>query len=148
MTRLGIGDDTTVIAYDDTGGMTAARLVVMLRMLGLDAALLDGGLAAWTGELTTGAGAAREPRHFTARSWPVERLASVDEIALAAARGSASPGMVLTDARPSGRYNGEITAVDPRPGHIPGAVNAPWSAVVDPATTKLLPIPELRAHFA
>ena len=47
MSALGIGDDTVVVAYDDTGGVTAGRLVVMLRMLGRSAALLDGGLGAW-----------------------------------------------------------------------------------------------------
>ena len=48
MGRLGIGDGTTVVAYDDSGGGTAGRLVFMLRVLGHDAALLDGGLAAAT----------------------------------------------------------------------------------------------------
>src|SRR5262245_23223615 len=49
MSRAGIGDDTAVVAYDDSGGGTAGRLVWMLRVLGHDAALLDGGLLAWTG---------------------------------------------------------------------------------------------------
>ena len=47
---LGIGDQSVVVAYDDTGGLTAGRLVTMLRMLGRDAALLDGGLAVWVAE--------------------------------------------------------------------------------------------------
>ena len=55
MSALGIGDDTMVVAYDDTGGMTAARLVWMLRVLGEQAAVLDGGIAAWTGPLLTDA---------------------------------------------------------------------------------------------
>ncbi len=54
MTRLGVGDHTPVIAYDDTGGLTAGRLVVMLRCLGHDAALLDGGLRTWDRELDAG----------------------------------------------------------------------------------------------
>ena len=47
MSRLGIHNDSYVVAYDDTGGMTASRLVVMLRMLGCNASVLDGGIAAW-----------------------------------------------------------------------------------------------------
>ena len=50
MGSLGIGDDTVVVAYDDTGGLTAGRLVTMLRWLGRSAAVLDGGLAGWTAE--------------------------------------------------------------------------------------------------
>ena len=60
MGALGIGDDDTVVAYDDAGGVIAARLVWMLRATGHEAALLDGGLAAWDGELEAGA-AARRP---------------------------------------------------------------------------------------
>ena len=46
MAELGVGDGDTVVAYDDDGGVMAARLVWMLRATGHDAALLDGGLAA------------------------------------------------------------------------------------------------------
>jgi thiosulfate/3-mercaptopyruvate sulfurtransferase len=53
MSSLGIGDDTTVIAYDDAGGVIAARLVWMLRALGHRAGLLEGGISAWTGPLET-----------------------------------------------------------------------------------------------
>ena len=51
MTEAGIGDEDLVIAYDDAGGVVAARLVWMLRATGHDAALLDGGLTAYVGEL-------------------------------------------------------------------------------------------------
>ena len=50
---LGISHEDPVVAYDDSGGMSAGRLVWMLRVLGHDAALLDGGLQGWTGELET-----------------------------------------------------------------------------------------------
>ena len=55
MAAAGIGDDDTVVAYDDAGGVIAARLVWMLRVTGHEATLLDGGLAAWDGELEAGA---------------------------------------------------------------------------------------------
>src|SRR6201996_8166983 len=56
MGALGIGDGDTVVAYDDGGGVIAARLVWMLRVTGHEAALLDGGLAAWRGEHEAGLG--------------------------------------------------------------------------------------------
>src|SRR3954469_3466924 len=83
MGRLGIGDDDTVVAYDDQGGVMAARLVWMLRATGHDAALLDGGIAAYDGPLETPP-PDREPKRFTARPWPADRVASIDDAADAA----------------------------------------------------------------
>jgi thiosulfate/3-mercaptopyruvate sulfurtransferase len=143
MSALGIGDDSVVIAYDDTGGMTASRLVVMLRMIGHDAALLDGGLAAWRGELMTGPGATPEALPFTPCEWPRHRLADADETAQAAADKDA----LVIDARPGPRFTGEVTQIDPRPGHIPGARSAPWSEAIDPTTAKFRPKAALREHY-
>jgi thiosulfate/3-mercaptopyruvate sulfurtransferase len=129
MSPLGIGDGTPVVAYDDAGGAIAARLVWMLRVLGRPAALLDGGLAAWSGALETGAGEVdRRPAVFTAQPWPAERLATIGEVARVADPGS---GLVLLDARAPERYRGESEPVDPRPGHIPGARNLPFSGNLD-----------------
>jgi thiosulfate/3-mercaptopyruvate sulfurtransferase len=140
MGSLGIGDHTIAIAYDDTGGLTAGRLVVMLRMLGVDAAVLDGGLTAWSGEVYDG-WVDPIPTVFTPRDWPSDRLASADETeALAAGTG------VVMDARARERFTGAVTQIDPRPGHVPGAVNAPWSAVLD-ETGRLRSVEQLRAHF-
>ena len=141
MGALGIGDDTLVVAYDDTGGLTAGRLVVMLRMLGHDAAMLNGGLRAWTGPVEKGwvqPGTAM----LAARQWPAGRLVDADTTAAAAATGTA-----VIDARPYERFTGEVAMIDPRPGHIPGARSAPWSAVLD-ADGRLLPLHQLRAHYA
>jgi thiosulfate/3-mercaptopyruvate sulfurtransferase len=69
MGRLGIGDEHLVVAYDDSGGMSAGRLVVMLRMLGRRATLLDGGLAAWPGPVDRGPGLEREQAVFTPSPW-------------------------------------------------------------------------------
>jgi thiosulfate/3-mercaptopyruvate sulfurtransferase len=126
MGSLGIADDDTVIAYDDAGGSVAARLVWMLRVTGHDAALLDGGIDAWPGETSTEP-AARPPTSFTARPWPSDRLASVDEAAAA----GGDPDRVLVDARASARYRGEVEPIDPRAGHIPGAVNLPHAGNLD-----------------
>lgn len=123
MADAGIGDDATVVAYDDAGGVIAARLVWMLRALGVEAAVLDGGLDAWrqahTGEqLETGA-VDPAPASFTARPWPAHLLATIDETQAAAIDGTA----LVLDARTLDRYRGETEPVDARPGHIPGATS-------------------------
>jgi thiosulfate/3-mercaptopyruvate sulfurtransferase len=143
MTSLGIGDDTVVVAYDDTGGLTAGRLVVMLRMLGRDAAVLDGGLRAWTGPVHSGwVQPVPATASFTPAPWPAHRLVDADGVAAVA-----DGGGTVIDARARERFTGEITAVDPRPGHIPGARNAPWNAVLG-ADGRFLPADALRAHYA
>lgn len=145
MSELGIGDDTVVVAYDDTGGLTAGRLVVMLRMLGRAAAVLDGGLAAWTrdgGDIETGSGHTPAPAAFSARPWPADRFADADTTAWHAAAGGA-----VLDARVHDRFTGAQALIDPRPGHVPGARNAPWSAVLD-TEGRLRARDELRAHYA
>jgi thiosulfate/3-mercaptopyruvate sulfurtransferase len=138
MAALGIGDEDTVVAYDDAGGVIAARLVWMLRVTGHDAALLDGGLGAYPGVLETA-----EPRRavtvFTARPWPADRLAGIDD----AAGGS----FVVLDARDPTRFRGDTEPVDPRPGHIPGARSLPCRGNVD-ANGRFLPVSQLRERFA
>ena len=141
MAGLGIGDDTFVVAYDDAGGSVAARLWWMLRATGHRAAVLDGGIAAWPGELETGARpAAAEAVTFTARPWP--RAQVVD------AGGVATFGGVLLDARADERYRGEVEPIDPHAGHIPGALSAPWTEQLDPTTGRFLAPGALRARFA
>jgi thiosulfate/3-mercaptopyruvate sulfurtransferase len=138
MAALGIGDADTVVAYDDAGGVIAARLVWMLRVTGHEAALLDGGIGAWEGALET-TPASRPPATFTPAPWPPERLATIDD--------AADPASAVLDARPRERYLGAPDALDPRAGHIPGARSLPARENVD-ATGRLLPVPELRRRLA
>lgn len=114
--RFGIAPDTQVVAYDDAGGMVAARLWWMLRYLGHDAvAVLDGGWPAWcAADLPRVAGeetAAATTFSGTARR---ERLVTLAEL---------RPGPQLVDARDPRRYRGETEPLDPRAGHIPAARN-------------------------
>lgn len=141
MGSLGIANDSIVVAYDDTGGLTAGRLAVMLRMLGCDAAVLAGGLAAWPGALETGSGRMPTATTFTPVEWPGDRLASAADVDQAVANGGA-----VLDARSHERFLGDVVQVDKRPGHIPGARSAPWSAVLD-ADALPLAADELRDHF-
>ncbi len=147
MGSLGIGDDTTVVAYDDAGGVIAARLVWLLRVLGHEAALLDGGffapeVRAWAGGVTTDV-VPRQPTTFTPRSWPASLLVTIDEVA----PGTRDDATVVLDARPAERYRGEGADVDPRVGHVPGAASVPCRDNVD-ERGHLLPTGTLRARFA
>jgi thiosulfate/3-mercaptopyruvate sulfurtransferase len=122
MGELGIGRDDLVVAYDDSLGTIAARLWWMLDNLGHErVALLDGGLKAWRAaglpmSTDTVAPAPREPLPM-ATEWTgvIDRPALVDRLG----------DVALLDARAPERYRGETEPVDPRPGHIPSAINAP-----------------------
>ncbi|TSE00336.1 sulfurtransferase [Skermania sp. ID1734] len=137
MGRAGIDGRKPLVAYDDAGGVIAARLVWMLRVLGHDAALLDGGLQSYPGALETAAPMV-EPVAFSACPWPPDVVASIDDVA--------AFGGVLLDARPRDRFHGLGADVDPRRGHIPGAVSVPCRENLDPSG-RLRPRDELRAIF-
>ena len=134
---VGIAEGTPVVAYDDTGGSTASRLWWMLHVLGEPVAVLDGGLAAWPGvltaETTTYPAVTR-----AARAWPRERFLTADEVA--AFEGS------IFDARTAIRYADGDPAIDPRPGHIPGAYSAPWAGNLD-ESGRFRPPAQLRERF-
>lgn len=143
MSRAGIGNQTAVVVYDDSSGSIAARLWWMLRALDRPAAVLDGGLSAWSGPVATGEAEPPARATFTPKPWPADAVvdaATVD-------RGRSLPDIVLVDVRAAGRYRGETEPIDPVAGHIPGAVNVPWTEVVDPVTKRFLAPDELRARY-
>lgn len=115
--RLGIGEAETVVAYDDQGGVMAARLVWMLRMIGCEAALLDGGLSAGNFPLEAGS-IDRSTVVRKAIAWPPDALAEADDVVAAI-----ESGATVVDARAEGRYRGDTEPIDHRAGHIPGAIN-------------------------
>ena len=126
MTDAGIGEDSIVVGYDDAGGFSAGRLVWILRALGIDAALLDGRLAAWDGDLSTGGAAgdlgaetsAGDEVTFPIGTWGPDLVATIDE---------AAAGLILIDARSAERFRGEGLNLEARPAHIPGARSAPMT---------------------
>jgi thiosulfate/3-mercaptopyruvate sulfurtransferase len=138
MVHCGIGDDSVVVAYDDEAGVWASRLVWMLRVLGHEAALLDGGIGGYVGELSTEEPVVA-PATFTAAPWPAEALASLDDVT--------SGSSVVLDARQAERYRGEVEPVDPKAGHIPGARSLPCRENVS-SSGGFLPVGELVARFA
>jgi len=123
--RAGIDDSKQVIAYDQNSGMWAARLWWLLQWLGHPAAaVLDGGLDRWIaeGRPLTAEEPHVEPATFIARQ-PTP-TASAGEIVEHLDDGA----LTVLDARAPERYRGEIEPIDPVAGHIPGAVNRPYSA--------------------
>jgi len=143
MARLGIADEDTVVAYDDAGGVIAARLVWMLRATGHRAALLDGGLGVYDGPLERDT-PRRTRASFSARPWPAERLAGIEEVA---ARAGAGEATIVLDARNRERYRGDHEGLDPRSGHIPGARSLPCRENLD-ERGRFLPAEQLRERFA
>jgi thiosulfate/3-mercaptopyruvate sulfurtransferase len=112
----GVGPDTRVVAYDDQGGMFAARAWWLLQWAGhSDVQVLDGGWKAWQAQgaqRSAPAPTPSEPRSFQ----PVmvnEVLAHLNQ----------PEHMQLLDARAPDRFRGENETLDPVGGHIPGAFN-------------------------
>lgn len=132
LSAMGIDNRTQVVAYDQSGGVFAARLWWLLRYAGHDrAAVLDGGLDAWTQagfELD-----AQQPRavagSFRAQSdaGRLVRLADVGTVAR------------MVDSREPARYRGETEPIDRTGGHIPGAVNHYWKDNLDEQGKFLVP---------
>jgi len=124
MGRAGIGAGTTVVAYDDQAGATAARLWYLLRAYGHDRVfVLDGGIPKWIAEGRPIATEAVDPPAAT--FVPHQREGWVVGKAEVSSR---SPGTLVLDARAPERYRGEVEPIDPRAGHIPGAISAPYAA--------------------
>ena len=126
--RWGIRSGGRVVVHDATGGTAAARAWWLLRWGGLaDVRLLDGGLAGWVdagGALRTGPVPDPEPGdvELSGHRMPVLDADGAAELA--------RDGLLL-DARAGARYRGEVEPVDPRAGHVPGAVSAPTTDNLD-----------------
>jgi thiosulfate/3-mercaptopyruvate sulfurtransferase len=124
LSRLGVGLQTRVACYDGGSGAFAARLWWMLRWVGHDAvAVLDGGFAAWTaeGRPISREAALRPPARFVAHPRP-EMVCDAGEVARSLAR-----GQTLVDVRGAERFEGRVEPLDAVAGHVPGAVNLPYS---------------------
>jgi thiosulfate/3-mercaptopyruvate sulfurtransferase len=130
MAQLGVADDTLVVAYDDYDHIFAGRLAWALRYYGHDAVrILDGGWSRWVAE---GRPTTRDvPRPAAARPFTPKPRAwlrvSADDVEAAIGRGD----VLLVDARPPDQYAGLVSAAG-RGGHIPGARNVPYAALIDP----------------
>lgn len=121
--KLGISSGNDVVVYDDVGGQIAARMWWMLLSIGHDQVqVLDGGYQAWveagleveSGTVFPESTGYPVPDGFTG-------VVSHDQL----------EGRTVIDARAAERYRGDFEPVDPKAGHIPGAINVPTSENLD-----------------
>jgi thiosulfate/3-mercaptopyruvate sulfurtransferase len=142
---VGLTPEMQVVIYDRQGCHYCGRLWWMLKWAGHEAsAVLDGGLAAWqaiNGQVESGAGPAL---HATYYPLAQERTALVNTKVIAKQLGH--PGQTLVDARGAPRFRGEVEPLDPVAGHIPGALNRPFTDNFD-ATGKFKTAAQLRTEF-
>ncbi|MFF9376696.1 sulfurtransferase [Streptomyces griseoluteus] len=139
MRRAGASAGTPVVVYDGGQGWAAARAWWLLRATGHpDVRVLDGGLTAWEGPLST---EAPTPAEGDFEPLP-EPSGVLDADGAARLAGSG----VLLDARAGERYRGEVEPIDRVGGHIPGALSAPTMENVGP-DGRFLPAADLRDRF-
>lgn len=141
----GVGNATQVVVYDRQGVNYCGRLWWMLQWLGHSAvAVLDGGLQAWVaagGAVETGAATQATPASFSLGA-PLVALLDVDTVH--ANLGKATQHIL--DARGAPRYRGEVEPLDPKAGHIPGALNRPFTSNFTPEG-RFKSAEELHAEF-
>lgn len=116
---LGIDGSRPIVVYDEPGSFAAGRAWWVLRWAGLDVRVLDGGVGAW---VASGRPLETDEPEVTGRAplaLSTGRLPTLD------ADAAAGFGGVLVDVRAPERYRGHHEPIDPRAGHIPGAVNRP-----------------------
>ena len=140
MRRAGVSSSTRVVVYDDAGASVAARLWFLLGYFGHGAqAVLDGGIGAWGGPLETAVPRV-ERGDFSATAADETRILHFESV-------RDLRGVPLIDARAGERYRGETEPIDPKAGHVPGALNAPYTENVG-AGGRMKSPDELRRRYA
>ena len=128
MRRIGVRQESLVVAYDAATSQAAARLWWLLSDAGHhQVRVLNGGLAAWVAAglpTASGPGSPVSPGDFVAAHPSQRAQRSAVEILVNLGRRAAP---LLVDVRAAERYSGERERVDPVAGHIPGAINLPAS---------------------
>ncbi|VTU26679.1 3-mercaptopyruvate sulfurtransferase [Variovorax sp. SRS16] len=145
LSSIGFANGMQAVVYDRNGANYCGRLWWMLKWMGHEAvAVLDGGLQAWQaagGAVASGDEPARFQSNFVAAA-PLVVLADTQRVL---ARLDQSD-QTLIDARAAARYRGEVEPLDPIAGHIPGALNRPFTENLGP-DGKFKPAAQLRAEF-
>ena len=145
--RLGIGDDTLVITYDNSQSLYAARLWWALNTYGHgNVKVLNGG---WRGWVNAGNAVGLDrPGPAEGVTFTPSRdeslLVKVDELKEACSLEDS----VIWDVRSDGEWDGSETRGNQRAGHIPGAVHLEWFNVMDRQTHRFRPASEIRQLLA
>ncbi|MDI7504266.1 3-mercaptopyruvate sulfurtransferase, partial [Cronobacter dublinensis] len=146
MRELGVNDDKHLIIYDEGNLFSAPRAWWMLRAFGVqNVSILAGGLAEWQRDgFPLQEGAVEAPEGEFEAKLDELQIKRLTDVLLASHEKTAQ----IVDARPAARFNAE--ADEPRPGlrrgHMPGALNVPWTEVV--VKGQLKTTDELHAIFA
>jgi thiosulfate/3-mercaptopyruvate sulfurtransferase len=146
LSRWGWTRGLQVVAYDEaSGALAAARLWWLLRLAGqVRVAVLDGGLAAWrTAGLPLESGEVRRTPTAVDLVFDRAQIVGFDEVE----RGRVDGTLALIDARAAARYRGEVEPIDAVAGHVPGAMNRPYSDNID-AAGRFKAADQLRREFA
>lgn len=145
LSSVGFSNDMQAVVYDRQNANYCGRLWWMLKWMGHEAvAVLDGGLQAWqaAGGAVNGGD---EPSHFQSNFAIGRPLRALVDTATVASR-LGRPGQTIVDARAPARYRGEVEPLDQVAGHIPGALNRPFSQNIG-ADGRFKPAEQLRAEF-
>ncbi|MDR0275449.1 MAG: sulfurtransferase [Burkholderiaceae bacterium] len=147
LTRAGLANGMQAVVYDRHSVKFCGRLWWMLKWAGHDAvAVLDGGLQAWEaagGATESGPALPPAPAHPPfALGAPLRRMVDTGHVL----RHLGEPDQTLIDARDAARYRGETEPLDPVAGHIPGALNRPFTENFA-ADGRYKPPAQLKAEF-
>ena len=141
MSRLGIANTTRVVAYDDRGGIYAARLWWILNYYGhSNVALLDGGWVTWVAgqRPTTTAAPAPAAARFAVRPGTV-KVATADQIRAAIN----NPRVKLVDARTQAEIDGKELRGIKRGGYVESSIPVYWEDTLDPVAKTFRPAAEI-----
>jgi thiosulfate/3-mercaptopyruvate sulfurtransferase len=142
---VGFNNSMQAVVYDRQGANYCGRLWWMLKWVGHDkVAVLDGGLQAWKaagGSVSGGTPATHAASNY-ALALTLIGHAAIEDVA----NGVKIGGQTLIDARGAPRFRGEVEPLDPVAGHIPGALNRPFTQNIG-TDGKFKPAEQLRAEF-
>jgi len=143
MSKLGIGDDTLVVAYEGHNSPWAARLWWVLNYYGhANVKVLNGGVRKWMaeGRPVTAVVPSVDPSKFTPK---VNQSLIISGEGVKSAIGR--DGAVIWDVRSEGEYTGESSRGNKNTGHVPGATHLEWIDMVEPdGTGTFKPAAEMR----
>jgi thiosulfate/3-mercaptopyruvate sulfurtransferase len=145
MARLGISDATRVVAYDERGGIYAARLWWILNYYGhSNVALMNGGWLKWTAEQRPASTAAAAPPAgtFTARAQP-KWVATASDVVGAIDK----PGVKIIDARTQNEIDGKDLRNIRRGGFVPSSIPIYWEDLLDPQKKTFKPADQLKQIY-
>lgn len=145
LSTVGFSNAMQAVVYDRNGANFCGRLWWMLKWAGHEAAaVLDGGLQAWQaagGEVTDRKEVSRFQSNFELGP-QLRSLATTEQVL----QGLGSRQQTIVDARAAPRFRGEVEPLDPVAGHIPGALNRPFTQNIAP-DGRFKPPQQLRQEF-